>query len=262
MAFVSIAALVSCALSNASEFVSPMSSSATSSASPTRQTLAWGVHLFTASGAVIGAMALLSIGAGELSRAALLMLLALAIDSVDGTLARAAQVDQVLPRIDGRRLDDLVDYLNYAIVPVVFMVWAGNLAGWGFAALPILASAYGFSQENAKTEDDFFLGWPSYWNVVALYLWLLEFSPWPGTLLVAFLSAAIFVPLKYVYPSKLAVLRRTTTVAGIIWGGLLTAAVVFPAAAERFHLAVISLFYPAYYLALSFWLGRRRRRTP
>ena len=54
-----------------------------------------------------------------------------------------------------------MDYLNYAIVPVVFMVWAGNLAGWGFAALPILASAYGFSQENAKTEDDFFLGWPS-----------------------------------------------------------------------------------------------------
>ena len=231
----------------------------TPDATPARLTLAWGVHLFTASGAVVGALALLAIGAGELSRAALLMLLALAIDSVDGTLARAAQVDRVLPGIDGRRLDDVVDFLNFVIVPTVFMVWAGSLAHWGLAALPILASAYGFSQENAKTDDDFFLGWPSYWNVVAIYLWLLEFSPQLATFTVVLLSAAVFVPLKYVYPSKLAILRRTTSGAGVVWGLMITASILFPDSDTRFHLVQISLAYPVYYLALSFILARRSR---
>jgi len=235
-----------------------MSTSDTPETSPARLTMAWGVHLFTASGAVVGAAALLAIGAGELTRAALLMMLAFWIDSVDGTLARRVGVAQVLPRIDGRRLDDMVDFLNFAIVPAVFMVWAGSLPAWGWAALPILASAYGFSQENAKTEDDFFLGWPSYWNVTAIYLWLLEISPGAGAVWIAVFSAAVFVPIKYVYPSKLPVLRRTTTGLGIAWGLLLILTVLFPALAERYFLLEISLAYVAYYLILSFWLGGLR----
>ena len=100
----------------------------------TRLVLAWGVHLFTASGAVVGALALLSIWTGELANAALLMIVALVIDSVDGTLARAVGVSEVLPQIDGRRLDDMVDYLNFVIVPVVFMASAGCLPSWTWVA--------------------------------------------------------------------------------------------------------------------------------
>jgi phosphatidylcholine synthase len=228
---------------------------------PARLTLAWGVHLFTASGAVVGALALVAISAGDLARASLLMLTALLIDSVDGTLARKVRVSEVLPRIDGRRLDDMVDYLNFAIVPVVFMLGAGHVVHWSLAAIPILASAYGFSQEDAKTEDDFFLGWPSYWNVVAVYLWLLDIPPLVGTALVVFLSIAVFVPLKYVYPSKLTVLRKTTAAGGLLWGALLTASILDPETAGRFHLLELSLAYPAYYLGLSFWLGTRRSKA-
>lgn len=225
---------------------------------PARLTMAWGVHLFTASGAVLGALALVAISAGALERATLLMLAALLIDSVDGTLARKVGVAEVLPKIDGRRLDDIVDYLNFAIVPVVFMLGSGHLVHWSLAALPILASAYGFAQEDAKTEDDFFLGWPSYWNVVAIYLWILNISPIAGSVLVVFFSIAVFVPIKYIYPSKLAVLRKTTAVGGVIWGALLTASVIAPDAARRFYWLELSLVYPAYYLALSFWLGGGR----
>jgi phosphatidylcholine synthase len=228
---------------------------------PARLTLAWGVHLFTASGAVVGALALVAISAGDLARASLLMLTALLIDSVDGTLARKVRVSEVLPRIDGRRLDDMVDYLNFAIVPVVFMLGAGHVVHWSLAAIPILASAYGFSQEDAKTEDDFFLGWPSYWNVVAVYLWLLDIPPLVGTTLVVFLSIAVFVPLKYVYPSKLTVLRKTTAAGGLGWGAQLTASILDPETAGRFHLLELSLAYPAYYLGLSFWLGTRRSKA-
>jgi len=226
---------------------------------PSQRTLAWGVHLFTASGAVLGALAIVSVSAGDLARASLLMLAALLIDSVDGTLARKARVSTVLPRINGRRLDDIVDYLNFVIVPVVFMLGSGHLLHWGLAALPILASAYGFSQEDAKTEDDFFLGWPSYWNVVAIYLWQLHVSPAIGTGLVVFFSIAVFVPFKYIYPSKLAILRKTTAAGGMLWGALLTLAILAPEGSARFHLLELSLAYPAYYLGLSFWLAQRRR---
>jgi phosphatidylcholine synthase len=227
---------------------------------PHKVAFAWGVHAFTASGGVVGVAALLAAGGGDLRAAALLMLVALVIDSVDGTLARAARVTEVLPGIDGRRLDDIVDYLNYVIVPAVFLVSAGSLVHWTVAALPVLASAYGFAQTDAKTEDHFFVGFPSYWNVVALYLWVLGVSPLAGTLLVVCLSAAVFIPLKYVYPSRMSVLRRTTNGAAALWLATVTAALLFSEASWRKDVLTASLAFPLYYLALSFWLGGRQRR--
>lgn len=223
-----------------------------------RIALAWGVHLFTASGAVVGGLAILAIHAGDLATAALLMIAALVIDAVDGTLARAVGVREVLPDIDGRRLDDMVDYLNFVIVPVVFMASAGSLPGWGWVVPPILASAYGFSQADAKTADDFFLGWPSYWNVLAFYCWLLDFSPTAGAVWVSVLSLAIFVPLKYVYPSKLpqAFFRHTLNGGGLLWAAVLVVAILSPDLAERFFLVELSLGYLVYYMALSVWLGK------
>ncbi len=217
------------------------------------------MHALTASGAVIATLALVALSRGALEQVGLLMLAALAIDSVDGTLARRVGVAELLPRIDGRRLDDVVDFLNYAIVPVVFLVWIGALPPV-LAAAPVLASAYGFSQHDAKTEDDFFLGWPSYWNVVALYVWLLEVGPAWTTAWVLFFSAAVFVPLKYVYPSKLRALRRVTLIGALIWLLAMTLAVSAPSRARVWHLPELSLVFPVWYVALSAWLGRWWRR--
>ncbi len=227
----------------------------------TRVLLAWTIHLITASGAVLGVLALLAVSQGDFPHAALLMLAALAIDSIDGTLARAIGVGGVLPRIDGRRLDDLVDYLNYVIVPAVFMIASGSLPGWGWATLPVLASAYGFSQQEAKTDDDFFLGFPSYWNVVAIYLWPLELSPALSAALVAGLSAAVFIPLKYVYPSRMRVLRRTTIAGAALWLLAVSAAIIWPGSLREIRLIEITLLYPTYYIAISMWLGGWHRKS-
>jgi phosphatidylcholine synthase len=224
-----------------------------------RRGLAWGVHAFTASGAVVGAIALLAVGAGNWQQAAILMLVALVIDSADGTLARAAHVREVLPDIDGRRLDDMVDYLNYVIVPVVFLVAAGYLHP-AVAAAPILASAYGFSLAEAKTEDDFFLGFPSYWNIVALYIWLLDVSELTATLVVVALAIGVFVPLKYLYPSKMPVGKAAMGVLGVAWVIGASIAVVARDATASWHLAEITLAYPALYLGLSFWFGGLHRK--
>jgi phosphatidylcholine synthase len=225
-----------------------------------RLTLAWGVHALTASGGVVGAGALLAIAWNDLPLAAALMLIAFGIDSVDGTLARAVGVRDLLPHVDGRRLDDMTDYLNYVIVPSVFMVWAGSVVSWHFAALPIFASAYGFSNTDAKTEDDFFLGFPSYWNILAIYLWLFGISAGVGTALLAVLCALVFVPFKYLYPSKMPVLRRSTSIAGFVWCWALGACVLWPERVGSFPLKELTLVYPAWYFGLSFWLGGLHRR--
>jgi phosphatidylcholine synthase len=236
---------------------------------PTRLALAWSVHLFTASGAVLAVFALWEIGRGGFARAAIYLLAALAIDSVDGTLARRVGVAEQLPRIDGRTLDDVVDYLNYAIVPVVFLLALSSFVHWTVAVLPVIASSYGFAQVDVKTEDDFFLGWPSYWNVVALYVWLLDLSPAAASAWVVLFSALTFVPLKYIYPSKLKRLRGATAGGGTLWVIAMALIAAMPPSPGRERAAELSLVFPAYYVALSAWLGewwplrtRASRSTP
>jgi len=229
---------------------------------PLRKALAWAVHLFTALGAVLGTLALVAIVRGDFQLAAILMVICFSIDAVDGSFARAVGVTTVLPGIDGRRLDDMIDFLNFVVVPMVFMVAAGLVAPLGWVALAVLASCYGFSQTDAKTEDDFFLGFPSYWNILALYLWMLDIAPWAGTLWLIGLALAIFVPLKYVYPSKLQVLRFPTNFSGLLWTLLLGLAAIAPEGELRSAIAWVSLVYPAYYIGLSAWLGGWLREGP
>jgi phosphatidylcholine synthase len=229
---------------------------------PRDRVLSWSVHLFTSMGAVLALLSLLAIMGERLDRAVIYMLLALVIDSVDGTLARKVGVTIHVPQIDGRRLDDMVDYLNFVIVPAVFMVQAGSVLSPWVVACPVLASAIGFSRNDAKTDDDFFLGFPSYWNILAFYLWLLDYGPMTGTLWVVGLSIAVFVPYKYIYPSKLQnqFLRYFTSYSGLLWSIVLAFAVLAPETAHRYHIVGWSLLYPALYMGLSFWLGGLQRK--
>lgn len=213
------------------------------------------MHLFTASGAVVGSLALLAVHEGDLRGAALWMLLAMAIDSLDGTLARAARVGELIPRFDGRRLDDIVDYLNYVIVPCVFLAASGLLPHWSAAALPILASAYGFSQVDAKTEDDFFLGFPSYWNVIAIYAWLLEVPPPLLAGIVTVFALLVFVPMKYAYPSKMRAFKRTTYALTAVAAAALIWCTLEPERARELRVPEITLLYPGWYVGVSLWLG-------
>ena len=226
------------------------------------KTIAWAVHLFTASGAVLGVFALWEICRGEFARAAIYLLAALAIDSVDGTLARRVGVAERLPRIDGRTLDDVVDYLNYGIVPVVFLLQLGAFTHWSVAILPVLAASYGFAQVDVKTEDDFFLGWPSYWNIYAFYagLWMQGRGPLaPGLVLLA-LTVLTLTPVRFVYPNLAPRGWRLPMLGGaVVWTALIVALLpTYPACPPA--LVAASLVYPAFYLIASFWLDGASRR--
>jgi phosphatidylcholine synthase len=222
---------------------------------------AWLVHLYSAVGAVVAFLAIQTIEAGDFKRAFELMLVAVAIDATDGSLARAARVRQVIPWFDGARLEDIIDYLNYVIVPVVFFLRAELLpaqdALW-LAGLPIICSAYGFCQKDAKTADYFFLGFPSYWNIVAFYLYVLKTPLWFNAFLIVTLSILVLVPIKYIYPSRSPRFRVQTNFFGVLWGIALLI-IIYRLPEPPAAIVSASLAYPAYYLFLSLWLELRRQ---
>ncbi len=247
-----------------------------------RTVLAWGVHFYTALGLVCSAgIAMLIVkDGGEAFRGAfILMLIATLIDATDGTLARAVRIKETLPGFDGRRLDDLVDFLNYTFLPL-FLIWRAHLLPEGteyWLLLPLMASAYGFCQVSVKTDDGYFLGFPSYWNLVAFYLYILQPMPgWVSLGLVIVPALLTFVPSRYLYPTQPGRLNRVTNLIGGVWAGLLVWMLVIMqentlspsdlSDSWPHSLAVISLFFPVYYMAASWavtwriWKVRRRSR--
>jgi phosphatidylcholine synthase len=164
----------------------------------------------------------------------------------------------VLPNFDGRRLDDIVDYLGWVLVPILLLVVAGQLPAWA-AAAPLLASGYGFAQEQAKTEDNYFLGWPSYWSILAFILFEFDAPQWVTTAFVLFFSVMILVPIRYPYPSRMSGLRLPTLLLTIPWMAIgLYQIYLLP---ERpLWLAILYCFYPVYYTGLTIYLAWQRRQ--
>jgi phosphatidylcholine synthase len=221
-----------------------------------RQAAAWAVHAYTASGAVIAFVALAAVVEQRFGDAFRWLTLAFAIDCTDGALARAVAVKRVLPYYDGSRLDDIVDYLTYVMVPVVLMYQAGCFPAshaHAIAAAPLLASAYGFCRSDAKTEDHYFRGFPSYWNVVAFYALALRLMPVTIATAVVVLAVLVFAPLKFLYPSRAPRFRALSLALGGVWA-LVMVYLVWAFPAVPVTLVWLSLAYPAYYCLMSFWL--------
>ena len=223
----------------------------------------WVAHLYTALGAVLALAATLAVFDGRFRDAFLLLALATFIDTTDGWLARGLRVKERLPGYDGARLDDIVDYLTYVFVPVLLVMRAGLLpsgSGLAVGALVLLASAYGFGQVEAKvaTSDYFFTGFPSYWNIVALYLYVWRLPEVANAVLLSALAVLVFVPIRYVYPSRTVTLRVPTLVLGAIWAVLILVAIWrLPATGGPW--LNLSLVFPVYYTALSFYLHAQQQ---
>src|SRR3990167_9832868 len=141
--------------------------------------IGWGIHAFTATGACIGLLSLLAIYEHHFVQALWLMSAAILIDAVDGMFARMIKIKQVVPEIDGALLDNIVDFVNYTIVPCFFLLVTHLLpAYWRMLCVMAItfSSAYQFTQVDAKTTDHFFKGFPSYWNIAVFYLFFWQMS--------------------------------------------------------------------------------------
>jgi phosphatidylcholine synthase len=223
---------------------------------------AWAVHVYTATGAVLAFLATRDVFAGDFRMAFVWLFAALVVDSTDGTLARLARVHERLPHFSGEKVDDLVDYLTFVFVPAL-IVWRADLVPERWlpfvVAAMLLSSAYGFASADAKTPDCFFTGFPSYWNVVALYLLVGGLPATVNALILLAFAALVFVRIGYVYPSRTPTLRRLTVTLTTAWGGLILAIIAALPNPSR-ALVWLSLIFPAYYTILSFVLHARRVR--
>jgi phosphatidylcholine synthase len=221
---------------------------------------AWGVHLYTALGAAAGQLAIWYAAEGDYRASFLAMGAATFIDSSDGPLARWINVKQRVPSFDGTLLDNIIDYLTYTVAPVFLMLEAGIIptTHWGLllACFVMLASVYGFCQTNAKTSDHYFLGFPNYWNLVALYLFCLDAPEIFNWSVLALLAVMVFIPIRYIYPNRTVPLRPLTLTLGIIWA-VVTTVMLFQLPDVSRILLVISLSFIAYYFLASFFLHAR-----
>ena len=178
------------------------------------------VHIFTALGVVFGFLALLATVDGKIPEAFLWLAVALFDDGVDGTLARAVNVNQNTPEIDGAILDNIIDYLNYVVVPV-FIFYSLGMAPEPYLLLScvaiLLVSCFTFTNTNIKTDDFYFSGFPAIWNIVVLYFYILESSEFLNFLFVILFCVLTFIPFKYVHPFRVVEFRKITLMMTSIW---------------------------------------------
>lgn len=223
-----------------------------------RKMFANGVHLFTATGAVWGFLTLLAIWEGNYKLAIIYIIVAMFVDGFDGLLARWLDVKTYARWIDGGLMDNIIDYLNYVVVASLLLIKVPNLMPKEFelvAAISILlTSGFQFSQVEAKTDEQtyFFKGFPSVWNFLVLYMMLLGLNSWVNFTALIICNILIFVPVKYLYPTRNNRLRRLTLVLTYLYGvvgvwGLLQ----YPDVPE--WVAPVSFIYVAYYAAMSFF---------
>lgn len=235
--------------------------------------VAWIAHAFTGVGLVLAAGMAVAIveGTAESFRLAfVLMLVACLVDATDGSLARRLHVKELIPGFDGAKLDDIIDFLTFTSLPLLLM-WRAEIVPESLSwvlVVALVASAYGFCQVPAKTSDGYFVGFPSYWNIVAFYLYVLKWPGWLSAVVVLLLAALTFVPSYYLYPSRGAVLSRLSNFLGGVWVVMLLWVLwALPAsdppedaklAEQSWQWAMISLFYPAYYMAVSWGITIQR----
>lgn len=224
-----------------------------------RQFAAWLVHLYTASGGVIGMLALFAAAEGRFRHAFLLLIATILVDATDGLLARRVRVRTALPEFDGAMMDNVIDVLTFVWAPVFIMWRAELLPGTVWIVIPVLAALYAYGQTNMKTEDSFFLGFPSYWNIVALYLYWFEPAAVIAIVLVFVPAILTFVPTRYLYASKNRIFWKTTWGLGGVWLALVV--YLLTQTSPDLTLVWVSLFYPVYYMLASFYIEIMIRRA-
>lgn len=224
-----------------------------------KQLRAWAVHLYTASGGVLGMFALISASEGNVRQAFFFLVVCMLIDATDGILARRYKVREVLPDFDGAMIDNVIDMLTFVWIPVFIIGQEGLLPSIVWLIVPILAGLYAYGQVNMKTPDNFFLGFPSYWNIIALYLYWLQPAPIIAILMLVIPAILTFIPTRYLYPSKNYIYWQVTWALGAVWFVMLF--ILLAQVNPNQNLVLLSLFYPAYYMGMSFYIDWRVRTS-
>jgi phosphatidylcholine synthase len=181
---------------------------------------ALGVHLLTGTGAVLAMLAMLAAVDQKWSLMFLWLVVAFAVDGIDGPLARRYHVKHHAPQIDGVLLDLIIDYLTYVFIPAYALFASGLLPGWtGWIAIIVITYASGiyFADTRMKTKDFSFSGFPACWNMVVLVLFALKPNFWVALVVVVLLAAMMFTRVKFIHPVRTARWRWLTLPMALAW---------------------------------------------
>ena len=185
------------------------------------------VHFLTGSGIIFSFLALVSVIEGYKLQTFMFLGVALIIDIIDGTLARKYKVDVIFPNIDGKTLDTIIDYINYILIPCI-MLYKFNYLPQNFSLIiPIVILCISlYSYINIKLIDASFsyLGFPSIWNIILLYLEILSFNKWINLLIIIFFVFLKFVPFKVLHPMRFPKLKKTNIT--LLFGTIFTSLVL------------------------------------
>lgn len=181
------------------------------------------VHIFTACGAACALLAMLAAARADWVTMFVWLAVALFIDGIDGTLARKYHVAEILPRWSGDALDLVVDFTTYVFVPAFALATSGLLPGP--VAIPlalaiVVTSALYFADEQMKTSDNYFRGFPALWNAAVFHLFVLKLPPWVAAACVACLVVLTFMPLRVLHPFRVIRLRVLNLIALAAWCAL------------------------------------------
>jgi phosphatidylcholine synthase len=187
---------------------------------PVQNAAGFSVHVLTASGGAVALLALYAAIERDFATTFAWLGVAMFIDGIDGTLARAARVTETAATIDGVVLDLVIDFLTYVIAPVVAL-WRSDLmptlVSFWIGLIVTIASALYFADTRMKTTDNWFRGFPALWNVFIFYLFVFRL-PWVINAAAMLIAAALmFAPVVFVHPLRVEKLRLLTIAATIAW---------------------------------------------
>lgn len=190
---------------------------------------AWSVHVFTASGVLLGTMALLALVDNNPVACLLWLGAAMMIDAIDGTLARKYEVQTILPHFDGSTLDMVIDYLTWAFIPALFIYYFIELPPYlGLASVFIilLSSMFCFCNVDMKSQDNYFVGFPAAWNIAAAYFYILDFPPFLTFASIAFLAILTVTRMKFLHPFRVRLFMPLNIAVTLAWCACTTSLVL------------------------------------
>jgi phosphatidylcholine synthase len=233
---------------------------------------AYGVHLLTASGVVAAFLAVAELMRETPDERVVFgwLVVAVVIDAVDGPLARAWEVKRFAASVDGRTIDDIVDYLTFTFVPLA-LVWrmgwvpsAPGLAGAAWIGPALMASLLGFAHVGAKDEAaGYFRGFPSYWNIAAFYAGLAfhgwgETGRWLNGIALLLLALLTVAPVRFLYPNLAPRRWKLPVMLGALAWLVVLLAMLLDYRRVPGWVVAVSLIYPAFYAALSILIDPKR----
>lgn len=220
---------------------------------------AWSVHAVTASGVILALLALLAVLDGRPQVCLLWLGAALLVDGLDGTLARKFDVKGVLPHFDGSTLDLVIDYLTYVFIPAIFVYRFIPLPEYSLllaVGVILLSSLFCFCNLNMKSQDNYFVGFPAAWNVVIVYLYLLDFAPWLSLATILLLSGLTLSKMKFLHPFRVKQLMPLNIGVTLLWMAV-SAVLIVQYPLNQAWLLLIWGLASVYFVAICLWRTAR-----